>query len=455
MKFLSARRLVPTCIATAAVAGAFVAPGVASASEKGVHCSGANIAGQGSSLQKIAQEIWDPAFNTDAESKFSCTGEKKPTVGPYNPSGSGSGLKSWGVRKEGVAEHLYGPTNAYVGTDEAPNEAQKGEIEENENPLGVEPKALESIPVLQAAVAVIVHLPTGCTEGTSTSNKGRLVLNNSTLEEIWRGLKTKWSEISDNGDTIKCATKEEAESNITKVVRLDGSGTTHIFKKYLGLINKTTAFEVTNSKGESTGSHTWDEISSGSENTSWPTADAVVRPAGKGGGEEVAKVAAEPGSIGYANMADARANSAFVPPVGGAKKPIFWVPIQDKATPAYADPANNKEVATKGESNCALEEYTDGSTAFPPANTRETWSAITTKTEEPHYTLCGLTFDLAFSSYKAFPGTTKEESTTANDFLQFVMDVKGGQKIIKNHDFAAVPSTVLKESQKGAAEIGF
>ena len=43
------------------------------------------------------------------------------------------------------------------------------------------------------AVAVIVNLPEHCV-ATSTSNKGRLVLNNTTLEGIWRGTITKWSD---------------------------------------------------------------------------------------------------------------------------------------------------------------------------------------------------------------------------------------------------------------------
>jgi len=458
MTFFSARRLVPTCIASMALAGALIAPGAASASEKGAQCSGVSIGGQGSSLQKDAQEIWIPAFNTDKETTDSCTvAGKNPAINTYNPTGSGAGMKSWGVRKEGLFETKYEATNAYVGTDEAPNETQKGEIEEHENPLGVEPKVLESIPVEQAAVAVIVHLPAGCTSATSTSNVGRLVLNNSTLEEIWRGVKTKWSDFKDNADKITCGTKEEEESTIKYIVRQDGSGTTHIFKKYLALINKETAFPVTNNKGVGTGEHTWDEIASGGENTSWPTAIAAEHPVNKGNEEEVLKVAATPGSIGYANLADVRKNANFVPPAGGPKKPMFWVPIQSKATPTYSDPSTNKESATKAESNCALEEYTNGTEAFPPANTRLSWSAITTKTEEPHYTLCGLTFDLAFAAYKPFEnnGASKGESTTVNDYLQFVLDVKGGQKIIKKHDYAAVSAAVLKKAQTGSEEVGF
>jgi len=453
MRILSARRLVPTCIIAAAGVAALVAPGAAGASV-GAQCSGASIGGQGSSLQKLAQELWVPDFTVSKE-PHACGTKGSPKILPYNPSGSGAGLKSFGV---GKIEHKYEATNAYVGTDEAPNPNAKKEIEENQTTLT--PKALLTIPVLQAAIAVIVHLPEGCT-ASSTSNKGRLVLNNSTLEGIWKGEITKWTEIGDGGDTFTgtCA------SAITKIVRLDGSGTSHVLKKYLGLINKSTAFPTTNVKGEGTGNHTWNEIAEGTENQSWPTADAVVRPEKTGGGAMVSKVATTPGSIGYANLADARANAAFVPPAGGAKTAVFWVPIQNKTgTVTYQDPASNKEIAKLAEANCAKEEYTDGENAFPPENAQASWSEVTTRTEEPKYTICGLTFDLAFTTYGAFPGTSLEEATTANNFLQFVTSTKtekagnkefGGQTVIKSHDYEPLTTTVLKEAQKGSALAGF
>jgi ABC-type phosphate transport system substrate-binding protein len=463
MTSFSVRRLVPACIISAAAVAALVAPGVANAS-LGAQCSGSAIGGQGSSLQKLAQEIWIPNFNTSSE-KHACNGTQgtkaTPKLNAYNPSGSGAGLKSWGVGKIG---HNYEATNAYIGTDEAPNPTQKAEIEENE--LELQPKTLATIPVLQAAVAVIVKLPEKCI-ATSTSNKGRLVLNNKTLEAIWRGSITKWSEITENGDKLS-GTGCNAETPITHIVRLDGSGTTHIFKKYLGLISKA-SFPTTNLKNESVGSRTWDEVAEGSENQSWPTADAVVRPEANGGGALVAKVAATPGSIGYANMADARANTSFVPPTGGPNKATFWTPIQNKGDKGeevvtYADPATNKEVAKKAESNCSKEEYTDGESVFPPSSVLESWSAVTTKTVEPKYTICGLTFDLAFTSYGKYPGTSLEEATTANNYLQYVLDtikekegnkINGGQALIKLHDYTPLTTTVLKEAQKGAALIGF
>jgi ABC-type phosphate transport system substrate-binding protein len=532
MRFLSARRAVSACALSAAAVAALVAPGASTAS-LGAQCSGANIGGQGSSLQKLAQELWNPAFNTSAE-KHACNGTQgtkaTPTIS-YNPSGSGTGLKSWGV---GKVEHKFEATNAFIGTDEAPNPTALAEIEENETTIT--PQAVATIPVLQAAVAVIVHLPEGCM-ATSTSNAGRLVLNNGTLEKIWRNEISKWSQITDNGDKLmpfsmkvanvtetsgsaivtvasggfpevvvgmkvngsgipsgttvsaisgneltlsKAATASalvtltfvspacHAETSIAHVVRQDGSGTTHIFKKYLALVNSA-SFEATNNKSEAVGSRTWNEIAEGPENTTWPTADAVIRPVNKGGTELVAKVAATPSSIGYANLADARANTAFIPSpggTGGVFRATFWVPIQNNEgeTVTYADPASNKEVDAPKESNCGSEEYTNGVVAFPPESVRESWSAVTTKTTEPHYTICGLTFDLALIKYGAFGGTSLAEATTVNNYMQFVVNgtkevegnkQNGGQTLIKLHDYEPLTGTVLKEAQKGAALVGF
>src|ERR1700684_2564025 len=100
MMSLSARRLVPMCIFSAATVAALVAPGAASAGTLGKQCSGSNITGQGSSLQKLAQkEVWDPEFNVSANG-HSCNGtqgiKENPTV-TYKSSSSGEGLESWGV----------------------------------------------------------------------------------------------------------------------------------------------------------------------------------------------------------------------------------------------------------------------------------------------------------------------------------------------------------------------
>jgi ABC-type phosphate transport system substrate-binding protein len=236
MKSLSARRLVSACALSAAAVAAIAAPGAASAVEIGAQCSGANITGKGSSLQKLAQQtVWDPDFNISTSAK-ACGGTQGtggiPTV-TYTSVGSGAGMEAWGLNG-----HAFEGSNGYVGTDEPPTQAQKEEIQKNAK--FPKQNTLEEIPVLQGAVAIVARMPAQC-DGTSISHPGRLVLDNVTLQKIWKGEITKWSEIKDNGDEVFTIPGDKVKCNpetaINRVVRKDESGTTAIFKKYLNLIN--------------------------------------------------------------------------------------------------------------------------------------------------------------------------------------------------------------------------
>jgi len=456
MTSLSARRLIPACILSAATVAALVAPGAASAAGK-LHeqCSGSNITGQGSSLQKLAQQtVWDPDFNISGNT-HACNGTQgkklEPTV-TYTSTGSGAGLESWGVNGH-AAE--FGTSNAWVSTDEPPNSTQISEIE-GHGAAGT----LETVPVLQGAVAIIVNLPTGCTSTSKSPSPGRLVLNNVTLQKIFSGEITKWNEITDSEDKLNGKTCNAA-TTIQPVVRKDESGTTHIFKKYLDLINNG-SFET-----EKAETKNWNEISEDTESTTWPKAANVVKPEATGGGALVTKVAETPSSIGYANLADARNNKSFSTPNGGGGKPRFWVELQNNGlgttgTITYAEPASNGLAEAPGNANCTNEEYANGENPFPPPTVLEPWNEVTTKVTEKHYTLCGLSYVLAFNEYSKYPGTTIQEATTVSNFLNFVTGAnaakgaEGGQPLLNNHDYLALPSgPVLTDAEKGTASIGF
>lgn len=450
MKLPSARRLVPACVLSAVGVAALAVPGAASAAP-GAQCSGSNITAQGSSLQKDAQvNVWTKQFNLSEKSKVACAGGSKqgtgakPTV-TYTSTGSGAGLESWGV---GGATPNYA-ANAFVGTDEPPNATQIEEIEAHETTLI--PQTVLSIPVVQESVALIIHLPEGCVAETKYKKEKRLVLNNATVEKIYRGTLKNWSEVTDDGDKITGCTP----GAIKPVARFDQSGTTHIFKRYLHLI------DPSNFTDEKSNSTDWNTVSEGSLNTDWPQAAEVTKPAAKGGGELLAKVLATPGAIGYVNIAEARLNAKFVPPAGGAGTNTFWAPLQNNGIETtgklkYADPSANGESATLDEANCKNIEYTNGVEPFPPASVQEPWNEVTTRTIQKKYPLCGLTYDLAFTTFGAYTGTTLGEATTVHDYLTFVTDAKGGggQKVIANHDYLALPKgKVLEEAQKGAAKI--
>lgn len=449
MRRLQARRGITACAISVAAVAACAAPGVASAKTVPASCNGSNIKAAGSTLQKLAQvSVWDPTFDTSKNAK-ACGGTEKPTV-TYESIGSGAGLEKWGYNG-----HAFEAGNvAIVATDEPVDSVEKAEMESNETVKGSAPNSVQSIPVLQAAVAIIVHLPANCT-ATSTAAPGRLVLNNVTLEAIWNGTINNWTEIKDGGDAVSGAGCN-AETPITRLVRLDGSGTTHILKKYLGLINsnplKTTA-----------GEKTWTALSETSLNTVWPEA-ANVKPAAKeGGGALVSEVAAVSSSIGYASLADSRSNGGFSK-TGGPGTSKFWVEIQDSGLsttkkPKYADPSTDGDTEAVANSNCAKTKYTNGKgTKFPPATTAATWNEVTTETKEKNYSLCGITYDTTLSKYSAYPGTSAGEAITAKQFLAYVLETKGeesGQELILNRDYEPLPKNLIKEAQTGAALTAF
>jgi ABC-type phosphate transport system substrate-binding protein len=437
MKFLSARRFTPACIVSVAAVAALAAPGVASASLK-AKCAGANIEGQGSSLQADAQAVWDPAFNAAKE------GCEKVTV-KYGTTSSGKGFAAWQTKQ------AYGI--GFIGTDNTVNSTEKAQIEAEGSG-----KVL-TIPVLQGAVAVVVHLPENC-EASSTAGAGKLAINNATLEGIYAGTVTKWSQLEgteNDNNKLTGAGCTPSTDTITPVVRQDGSGTTHIFKRYLSLIfNGSLA-------SEDKLNHTWAELSEGSLSTTWPTAAAVVKAKNTGGGgllEEVA-AAGKAGSIGYANLADA-VKAGFK-----ANGSLAWLSVENskkskngKVTRKFAEPIKSTEA------NCKSTVYSNGTAAFPPPSVDSPWNEVTTELASKTYSICGLTYDLILTQYNTFGKTlveeggkqvnsegTEAEATTVRDFMSYVLSTKGGQKIIKGHDYSPLPKELINESKEGVTLI--
>ena len=239
-------------------------------------------------------------------------------------------------------------------------------------------------------------------------------------------------------------------------MRLDSAGSTHILKKYLNLINEL-PFAT-----EASTNQTWNELSEGPGNTVWPAAAAVVRPSKTGDPAEVAKVAETVGSIGYASLANARANNAFMPPAGGKGEPTLWAPIQNDGTSTkkqtFEDPSTDVDSATPAGANCAKEKYTNGKgTKFPPSSTQESWAPVTTATKEKNYPLCGIAYELSLTKFSAYPLTTSGEELTVSNFLDFLLNTKtgGGQLLIEGHDYEALPKALDKESLNGVKLIGF
>jgi ABC-type phosphate transport system substrate-binding protein len=462
MSLFSTRRFASACVLSAAVTAALVVPGAASALG-GAQCSGVDIEGKGASLQKLSQiETWTPEFKAAANpSPLACNGangSKEVRTVTYTSTGSGAGLRSWAQEPKEAKEINYGPKGAYVGTDEPPNKVQKEEMESH----GAAGSVL-TIPVEQAAVTVAVHLPANCTAVEGGPVPGRLGLKAATVEKIFQGTVTKWSQVLNKAKLVGAGCNKL--TLIKRVVRKDGSGTTSLVKKWFNVVFRK---EVEPGK-------TWQKLAESANNTTWPNeaTDPVVRGEGNGGVAKEVANNANAGSIGYINLADARANKSFSPPTGGAGKTTFWIEVENaaKPVPTFADPSTNGDAEVQANSNCEETLYINGKKKFPPPTTEEVWNEVSAAKAQKNYPICGFTYDLSLTKFSAFTVAkgsqeepTEKEARTAFDYLNFVLSAApgGGQALIgANEDYLGLPTAaeakanVLKIAQEGQAKIGF
>ncbi len=357
---------------------------------------------------------------------------------PWEPPNEWPWHKPWPEGKE-----IY--NNPVVIQSGPLNVSQKASVE-----LGAKvPSPVQTVPVSQGSLAVVAHLPSGCT-ATSTAAPGRLVLSDKTLNGVFSGSVKTWGEVTEGGDVLMGAGC--SAQPIQPIVDEGASGSTHIFKRFLGQISGS----AMTTEG---GSFTWNELGEESENGLWPTAAGVAKPAEAGDTGVVADVASTPSSIGYAPLGAARENSAFGAE-GGSGKATFWAEIESSSTKGkakYADPSTNGESGTAAESNCKKTVYTNGLSTFPPASTTAPWNEVSSAVTSKTYPLCGFTYALAVTKYSAYPGTTEEVAKGAKEFLKFLVSNKkeAGQKLMKETDAQALPKAVLLEASKGVEEVGF
>jgi hypothetical protein len=207
---------------------------------------------------------------------------------------------------------------------------------------------------------------------------------------------------------------------------------------------------------------TWNEISEGLENTTWPKAAKVVKPAKSGNGAAVSLVAETPSSIAYANLADTRNNGGFSKTgVGGPETEKFWAEVQNNGTttklPTYKDPATNGDAEAIANSNCEKEKFVNkAGEQFPPETTGKLWDEVTTGPKQTNYPICGLTYDMGLTSYKNY-GLLEGEALTVNAYLEFVVDplAEGGQLEVVGHDYEKLPSNLSDIAQDGADLVKF
>jgi ABC-type phosphate transport system substrate-binding protein len=374
-------------------------------------CTGGNIKGAGSSLQKEAQiSVLNPGFNAEA-----CP--SGPTV-TYESTSSGKGVALWSGGKISTSVQ-------YVGTDDAPTPATIEKIRNG----AVEPSKVGVlvIPVAQTAIAIPANPPAGCTVGAIT---------NADLEKVFRGILLNWSEL---------ATAEgSCASPITRLVREEGSGTTYQFKNYLAQINSASLPCV---------NQTWKELEPIEEgekpNTVWPescagkTLSPLVHSGKSGGGGLVEEVDATSGSIAYAALPDAKGKSA----------PVI-LSLQNNGTTNAGATFGSPE-ASGASANCSVISYkvpTLGQNKVGNTGENVDWSQVfgaRPKIGGSAYPLCTLTYDLSLHGYQAAGFASSKGEKTAFDYLkEYAVKVKTGQERLVNsgHYYAGLPSSSVKEN---------
>lgn len=370
------------------------------------------ISGQGSSLQKIAQEnVWIPGSKCSVH---------------YNPSGSAAGLLAFGV---GGDESPRSTKDAFIGTDDAPSGSfSTGQLHEMEiAALGTatEPEDIV-IPVAQAAIAVVVNPPTNC-----LLEKDHIT--NADLQHVFLGLTLLWSEIS----TIKEDVTGACKTHIIRVVRKDGSGTTYQFKHYLFEINKEKLPCV---------SETWKELQpETTQNLKWPEClGLLARPAKTGGGAVAELVKNLLGSIGYAALSDARAK--FTSEEGNH---YHWLAVENEHTKKFVFPGTStgEPSLTVGNANCVGTAYDNKPS--PPVVADVDWSEVygghpgsgSASLQNENYPICTLTWDVALMNYTQ-ADLTHLEGLAAKEYLMYVTLKEEGQKALENHDYGQVEEAV-------------
>jgi ABC-type phosphate transport system substrate-binding protein len=454
MKSMFGRRMLAVGIASAASVAAFVLPSAASAALPG-HCLGSDTEGAGATFPEVAQNAWKAAFNEAAFAKHGGCSSVKITA--YRGVGSGAGVEEWSVKK------LFG-TVGFIGTDNTVNQAEKETIEGETDSPGT--SKLMTVPIVEGAVAIVIHLPEHCKASASNTAPGRLALTRAMIKKIYTEGAT-WEEVEKESTHAVNNLEDEGGTcvhteAITPVVRFDGSGTTHIFKESISVTDETAEPEEENGV-----KHKWWELAEGTAatgkcdgakdsklNECWPKAAGVVHAATKGNPGLLAEVAAKPSSIGYADLAQARTEGGFAP---GGSPQKFWAVVeasQKKGKPKFSDPSSDGYSATAAESNCKKTAFQNPGGAVPPS-VLEPWNRVSAKLEGKTYPICGATYMLVPTNYAGYAsnGGNDNEAQTVKDYLAFITSKKGGAKVISTKDYFPLGTALAPKVTEALAKI--
>jgi ABC-type phosphate transport system substrate-binding protein len=404
-------------------------------------CLGAaGVQAAGSTLQADAQGQWNTVFN--APGNPYCPVGFTSRMAPYLSVGSGSGRQYFYNRDPNV--RLVASDEPPGTVSDIPNKVYTvTQLNQGANgPGGGNDGQIRTIPNLSTSIALIVNAPTGCALSSvrppaTVDTFGRFKTSNATLEDAFYGRIANWGQLLNAAPGNPCYTKP-----IKRVVRLDSSGTTFQFKKWLKAVKPADC---------------WSEIAAppcaALANTAWPNntgATAVLRPTVNGGNAQAALVARTPGAIGYVALPDARANG-FDQTILDSR---FWLRL-DNGSGTFTEPSSAAaNLSTKG-ANCATVVYTGVPGGTDPTLSNSAWQNVSGVNTRTAYAICTLSYELAWNDSSTVYGTTSTEEKrqrTVKDFVGYQLSTSG-QNVLPTRDYSKLPASVLAIAQGGQQRV--
>jgi hypothetical protein len=488
------RRRLATLAACVGTTAALAVLGSAGSALASVTCQAPGY-GSGSSFQSTAQHsVFLTSTGWGLHS--SCTVAPTSSTITYTATSSGKGLEEFGnatgkfiperdptafASETGTKDAAGQVLDWFAGTDDAPTPRELGEAAIAAGTLHNQ-KAEITIPIAQAPVSVMLSLPPGC----KILSGSAVNLNNKTLPQLFEGTNAPSGEDpggiqAQNGYAINTWGAFLSQLEYTKItegspaagqfldeggetgcgaaikpqVRQTSSGTSFAFKSYLSQIYPAV----------------WTGFAA--DAPSWPTSAVVTTNLKTGsltehllndtGGHLVQNTAANPGSVGYANTADAASssNGSFTNAAttshfstgaeGTESTPhqILWAEVQNNGTSTegatYTDPVQT--ATTIG--NCETTKILPAEEGFPYSYT-DSWYGllasdpnISADASATDYSICALTYDLVFHHYsnKHLYGGTEAAHDIANTVRDLFEYITGpGQTDIQSHDYTRYPT---------------
>jgi ABC-type phosphate transport system substrate-binding protein len=415
--------------------------------------SDGKISGRGATFQTKAQQALIAGYTSDVCGPVASDADAGTNMLVYNYTGAANGAGTGSGQGQKAASCR---TDAFSGTDIPYDQATLTSLNGAPGGLGgcaitfnppfqptpgPYPNAADatarvmSFPVAGSSIGIGVNLSAAGCGGTAPTS---INLSAANMSKLISGDITVWSDpalVADNAGLATCT------QSVTRVVRLDKSGTTQTFKNYLK--------NADGSRVLCDGT-TWGGLSTDANNTVWPTAAPcpanLTRPATNGGAAVVSLVSSTDGAFGYADYADWIGTTpllAALSPASGA---------------GFQSPGSGNS-ASCGFSGAALPGTTIGdAVGLSTSNINWATDATTNRSDVTYqgtgYPICGFTWDFVYTKLNnggvanAISRLTADQRRTLYSYFTYVFS-PAAQARLGNNGYDQLPATWLTKLRQG------